>query len=74
MGKMHYLKVEDYVLFSGFTEDLSPGYSLSDSSEGLLQRGMGGARIYKSFWKNKNNSGNQTSRLLLIKEKWDISS
>ena len=45
MGKMHYLKVEDYVLFSGFTEDLSPGYSLSDSSEGLFQRGMGGARI-----------------------------
>ena len=49
MGKMHYLKVEDYVLFSGFTEDLSPGYSLSDISEGLLQRGIVGDRIYKSF-------------------------
>ena len=27
------------VLFGRLTEDLSPGYSLSDSSEGLLQRG-----------------------------------
>ena len=25
------------------------GYSLSDSSEGLVQRGKGGGRIYRSF-------------------------
>ena len=31
------------------TEDLSPGGSLSDSSEGLLQRGREGARVYRSF-------------------------
>ena len=50
---MHNLKVEDYVLFSGLTEGLSTGYSLSDSSEGLFQRGMGGTRIYRSFCKKK---------------------
>ena len=32
------------------TEDLSPGHRISDSSEGLLQRGKGGARIYRSFY------------------------
>ena len=31
--KIHDLKIENYVLFSGLTEDLSLGYSLSDSSE-----------------------------------------
>ena len=31
------------------TEDLSPGHSLSDGSEGWLWRGEGGARIYRSF-------------------------
>ena len=31
------------------TEDLSPGHSISDSSEGLLQRAKGGARIYRNF-------------------------
>ena len=56
MGKMHYLKVEDYVLFSGFTEDLSPGYSLSDSSEGLFQRGNGRAKIHRSFYKKTSNN------------------
>ena len=30
-------------------EDLSPGCSLSDSSKGLLQRGQGGAGIYRGF-------------------------
>ena len=30
------------------TEDLSPEDSLSDGSEGLLPRGKGGARIYRS--------------------------
>ena len=31
------------------TEELNPEDSLSDSSEGLLQRGKGGARIYMCF-------------------------
>ena len=50
---MHNLKVENYVLFCGLAEDLSPGDSLSDSSEGLLLRGKGGTRVYRSFC-NKN--------------------
>jgi len=33
---MHNLKVENYASFGGLAEDLSPGGSLSDSSEGLL--------------------------------------
>ena len=44
--KMHNLKTENYVLFGGLTEDLSPGDSLSDNAEGLFQKGKGGARIY----------------------------
>ena len=32
------------------TEDLSPGHNLSNSSEGLLQWGKGGARTYRSFY------------------------
>ena len=47
--KMHNLKVESYVLFGELTEDYSPGYSLSNSSEELLQRGNGGARMYMNF-------------------------
>ena len=35
---MHNLKVENYVLFGGLAEDLSPGGSLSDSREELLRR------------------------------------
>ena len=41
---MHSLRVENYVLFSGLAEDLNLEDRLSDSSEGLLQRGKGGAR------------------------------
>ena len=65
---MHNLKVENYGLFSRLTEDLSPGYSFSDSSEGLVQRGKGGARIYSSFCKKKGKrkekpkTGNRTSK------------
>lgn len=33
---MHNLKAENYVLFARFTEDLSPGDILSDSSQGLF--------------------------------------
>ena len=48
--KKHNLKVENYVLFDGQNWELKPtGCSLSDSSEGLLQRGKGGARIFRSF-------------------------
>ena len=42
-------KVENYVLFGRLTENLSLGGSLSDSSEALLQRGKGRARIYRNF-------------------------
>ena len=48
--KVHNLKSENYVLFlGGLPEDSNPGGSFSDSSEGLLQRGKGGSRIYKGF-------------------------
>ena len=47
--KMQNLKVENYVLFGRFSEDLSPEDSLSDRSEEVLQRGKGGARIHRSF-------------------------
>ena len=43
--KKHSLKVESYVLFDDLTEDCSLGFSLSDSSEKLLQRDKGGPRI-----------------------------
>ena len=46
---MHNLKVEDYVLFRKLAEDLSLEDSLSDSTERLLWRGEGGARICRSF-------------------------
>ena len=46
---MHNLKVENYVLFGGLSEDFKPRSSLSDGSDGLLQGGQGGARIYRSF-------------------------
>ena len=46
---MHNLKVENRVLFGRLSEDISPGDSLSESSEGLLGRGEGGTRIYRSF-------------------------
>ena len=34
--KMHSLKVEDSIVFSGISEDLSLGHSLSDGPAGLL--------------------------------------
>ena len=39
------------------TEDLRPGCSLSDSSEGLLQTGKGGDRIYMSFCNKDHEVG-----------------
>ena len=50
---MHNLKVENYVLFGRLAKDLSLGGSLSDSSEGLLLRGKGGARMHRSFCSEK---------------------
>lgn len=46
---MHDLKVGNYVVFSDVTEDYSPGISLLVSSEELLKREKGRARIYGSF-------------------------
>ena len=53
------------MFYSGdFLRTSSPGSSLSDSCEGLLQKGKGGAKIYKHFY----NKGSQNiKRLLLIK-------
>ena len=47
--KIHSLKVVSYLLFRHLTEECGPGDSLSESSEELLQRGKGGARIYASY-------------------------
>ena len=63
----HNLKVENYVLFGGFTEDLSLGRSLSDGSEELLQRGERGPG-FVGVLQQKPGSGN-IRRELLIKEK-----
>ena len=46
---MHNLEVKNYVLFVDKTEDFSLKDSLLDTSEGLLRRDKGGARIYRSF-------------------------
>ena len=51
--KVHYLKVENYVSLGRISEDLNPEGSLSDRSEGVLQRGKGGAKMHRSFC-NKN--------------------
>ena len=48
--KKHNLKVENYVLFSEQSEDISPGHSISDHSDRMLQRGQGGARIYRTVY------------------------
>ena len=46
---MHDVRVSSSVLFLELTEDYSMGDDLSESSEGLLQRGKGEARIYVNF-------------------------
>ena len=48
--------VENYILYSRHTEDLSPEDSLSDSSEGLFQRDKGGAKIHRSSCKEKKKT------------------
>ena len=64
--KNHNLKVENYILFIGYTENLSLGDSLSDHSEGLLLRGMGKARIHRNYGNKK--ADRNIKRLLLVKE------
>ena len=49
LSKMHNLKVKNYMLLGIQTKDLSPESSISDSSERLLQRGTGGARVHRDF-------------------------
>ena len=41
------------ISFGDFTEDYGLGNSLSESLECLSQRGMGGARMYMKFCKNR---------------------
>jgi len=53
------LNIENYILFHRLTEELNPGYSLSDSSEGLSQKGnekpgyIGGSAKQKQVKKKK---------------------
>ena len=51
--KLYNLQVENYVLFSGHTEDLGIGDKLSGSSKGLFWRDKGGARTYSFATKTK---------------------
>ena len=46
---MHNIKVENYVLFRALLRTVAQEGSLSDSSEGLFQRGKWEARIHRSF-------------------------
>ena len=55
--KKHNLKVVNYTLFQNFTEDYSLADSFSNSSEELLQKGKGGAKMYKSFFGKKKKKG-----------------
>ena len=52
---MYNLRVVSYVLF-GLNEDCSPGGSISNSSERLLQSGSGGKSIYKVLVKGDFNA------------------
>ena len=63
----HKLKVASYVLFGDLTEDYSLGDSLSGSSEGLFQRGKGGAG-YVGVFTEKNNVVDIKRSLLITKK------
>ena len=52
---MHNLRVE-VKFYLGQDEDCSPGGSISDSSERLLQRGSGGRSVYKVLLKGEFNT------------------
>ena len=54
--KKHNQKVENHVLFGGFSEDLHSEGSLSDISEQLLWRGKWEARIDKLLQKTKTKT------------------
>ena len=49
LEKVHNLKVENNVLFDGLPENFSPGDSLSGSSEAVLPRLKGTARMCRIF-------------------------
>ena len=49
--KLHSFIFVSHVLFGDLTEDYSLGSSPSDNSEELFQRGKGGGKMYRTFWK-----------------------
>ena len=65
---MHSVKVTSSLLFLDLTADCSMGDNLSDSSEGRLQRGKGGARVYELF-AGKNMQSSIESLLLITKNR-----
>ena len=62
-------KVENYALFSRHTEDLSPGYILSDRCRDYLQREKPRyTRVFETNKQIKHPCSQNTKRFLLIKE------
>ena len=66
---MHNLKVENSVLFGGQNWGLKPG-TPPLSSERLLQRGKGGARLCKSFYNKEQVVGTSKDYWLLKKTRY----
>ena len=62
------VKLESCEFYLGQNEDCSPGGSISDSSERLLQSGSGGKSIYKVLVKGEFNTMKHTfyKRFLLV--------
>ena len=62
------VKLESCEFYLGQNEDCSPGGSISDSSERLLQSGSGGKSIYKDLVKGEFNTMKHTfyKRFLLV--------
>lgn len=54
------------------TGDLNLGHSISGNSEGLPQRGRGGAGVYRNFW-NKDQVLETSKDFWLINKKLDVS-
>ena len=52
---MHSLKVENYILFGGLTEDVSLGYRLSESSEELSKEVREEPRYIGDFANKQTN-------------------
>ena len=59
---MHNLNVENYILFRTLLRTIAQEGSLSYSSEGLFQRGKGGARLYKSICCKKKKTKKKTKQ------------